>query len=252
MKEISNEFLLQRRQWASFLTLTFLSQDSRLQSLSRSSLDSSSCPSHHFLRVSGSVSSSEADDQWKWFLSEDFIGDFKERDRLQSNCTLWRLLPWLTPLIAGLDKVIGNYPQNENKSDPSCFIVLLIHSGERWLEAPRLPVHWHCAVDTVDLGEYVTSSPLTMRRQETSCSGSDEISSRLNSIFGHRKLSISFLLTAVKLRTVTWLWPHCTPLNCYELGDKFSFQRAVKMFMGTKLERGLRNEYLRRSSGRDH
>lgn len=64
----------------------------------------------------------------------------RERDRhswLQSNCTLWRLLPSLTPLIAGLDKVIGNYPQNENKSDPSCFIVLLIHSGERWLEAGR-------------------------------------------------------------------------------------------------------------------
>ena len=140
MKEISNEFLLQRRQWASFLTLTFLSQDSRLQSLSRSSLDSSSCPSHHFLRVSGSVSSSEADDQWEWFLSEDFIDDCKERDRhssLQSTCTLWRLLPSLTPLIAGLDKVIGNYPQNENKSDPSCFIVLLIHSGERWLGAGR-------------------------------------------------------------------------------------------------------------------
>ena len=87
----------------------------------------------------------------------------------------------------------------------------------------------HCAVDTVDLSEYVTSSGLTMKRQETSCSGSDEISSRLNSIFGHRKLSISFLLTAVKLCTVTWLWPHCTPLNWV---TSFHFSESSKNLYG--------------------
>ena len=203
MKEISNEFLLQRRQWASFLTLTFLSQDSRLKSLSRSPLDSSSCPSHHFLRVLRSRRSVRVNPNRELHRWLQKLGPQERHSSLHSNCTVWRLLPSLVPLIAGWDKVIGNYPQNENKSDPSCFIVLLIHSGERWLEAPRLPVHWHCAVDTVDLSEYVTSSPLTMRRQETSCSGSDEISSRLNSIFGHRKLSISFLLTAGTLSTVT-------------------------------------------------